>query len=190
MRFILMSLGLIAASVQAESGGYAYFPPFNPEQHQYQRVLISQGFGNDDFESGTRTHNNAINYYAVDLALKQGDDVCAAWSGEVVEVFNGQGMGWFEGNKRSNYVRILHDTQQIGDYQHLLPGSINVQLGERVEIGQCFAKVGVSGKTNGAHLHFALLERQANGQLASVPFWFMQANGEVEKPTYLQWVYH
>jgi len=185
-----MSLGLmiVTASVQAESAGYAYFPPFDPEQHH--RVLITQGFGSDEFNSGVRTHNDAVNYYAVDLLLKQGDAVCAAWSGEVIQVFNGEGLGWFEGNKHSNYVRILHDTQQIGDYQHLLSGSINVQIGERVDIGQCFAKVGVSGKTNGAHLHFALLERRSDGRLVSVPFWFVDADGRVKKPTYLHWVYH
>ena len=156
----------------------SYLPPF----FIGSKSLISQGFG------GVSTHQNSVNYYAVDLVMPQGSWVCAARDGVVSNIYDGKGF-FFDDTKNSNYVRIQHADNQLTDYQHLLPGSIKVQIGQKLKARQCFAQVGDTGKTTGPHLHFAVLEEK-NGELISVPFKFIDPQGRVYTPEYLQWVHN
>lgn len=127
-----------------------------------------------------------MNRYAVDLVMPQGEKVCAAQAGEVVDLYDGR--GWFTDDyKHASYVRILHKNQLISDYEHLLPGSIKVKVGDSVDAHQCFAQVGATGNATGPHLHFAILKKQG-GELVSVPFKFIDPNGRAYLPEYLQWV--
>ncbi len=164
-------MGLCAALQPPLTVAAAYYPPFQ----KGQKIFISQGFG------GSKTHYEQPNYYAVDLLLKEGAWVCAAWSGKVV------GLRYVPDAKDdSNYVRILHDTGQIGDYQHLK--AVKVSLGQRVKLGECFAKVGVNGYTTGPHLHFAILVPNKRGTLVSIPFYFLDVDNKAYTPVELQWI--
>jgi murein DD-endopeptidase MepM/ murein hydrolase activator NlpD len=153
-----------------------YNPPFKVNA----KFLVSQGFG------GVDTHQNAINYYAVDLALPYGELVCAARDGVVSDLYDGAGL-FFDDIKKSNYVHIQNSNRQIANYEHLKPGSIKVKIGQIIKSRQCFAQVGSTGNTTGPHLHFAVLEEQ-NNELVSVPFKFIDPNGHAYTPEYLQWV--
>lgn len=55
-----------------------------------------------------------------------------------------------------NYVMIQHDDGNYTLYGHLSPNSITVSEGDRVEQGQVIAKMGSSGCSTGAHLHFEM----------------------------------
>lgn len=169
----LILLGGVAHAVE---NAPSYFAPFEIGK----RFMVSQGF------NGQETHTNLINRYAVDLVMPQGEAVCATQTGEVIDLYDGQ--GWFSTDYRNaSYVRIQHANQRVSDYQHLLPGSITVKVGQMLEAHQCFAQVGATGNTTGPHLHFAVLEEK-NGELISVSFKFIDPQGRAYTPEYLQWV--
>ncbi|HEY0135684.1 MAG TPA: M23 family metallopeptidase, partial [Nannocystis sp.] len=44
---------------------------------------------------------------------------------------------------------------------HMVPGSVTVKAGDKVELGQTLGKVGNSGRSTGPHIHF---------QVSSDPF--------------------
>ena len=57
-------------------------------------------------------------------------------------------------------------------YEHLQPGSLNVKVGDKVKSGAPFAKLGNTGPSTGAHLHFGLLDRPDIFTGRSLPFVF------------------
>lgn len=56
-----------------------------------------------------------------------------------------------------NYVVIEHPGNEYSFYAHLIPGSLEVVLGEKVEQGQLIGLVGNSGNSDAPHLHFQLM---------------------------------
>jgi len=55
-------------------------------------------------------------------------------------------------------------------YAHLIPGSVTVNPGDRVESGDVLGKLGNSGNSNGPHLHFQLMNAPSLLASESVPF--------------------
>lgn len=144
------------------------------------KFLVSQGF------EGGKTHKGLLNRFAVDLVMSRGEPVCAVEDGIVVAAKSTKVN--YE-KSESNYVHIRHKEGYVSDYQHLMPDSINVVIGDEVRIGQCFAQVGNSGRSTGPHLHFAILHSKGE-LLSSKPFKFISSDGEVYTPKYLEWVYN
>lgn len=100
----------------------------------------------------------------LDFAAKPGTPIEAASSGRVVDA------GW-----RGNYgeLVIIESGNVEHYYAHQQSGSIQVQVGELVAVGQEIGRVGETGRATGPHLHF---EVRVNG--ASVdPVSFMQQQG-------------
>lgn len=58
------------------------------------------------------------------------------------------------GGGYGNHIVIQHADGNYTLYGHLAEGSITVDVGDSVKQGQVIAKVGNSGKSTGAHLHF------------------------------------
>lgn len=159
---------------KVESSLYLYDPPFQ----QGEKFLIVQGF------EGQKSHQAPITRYAVDLAMPEGTPVCAARSGVVSALYDGSL------ESISHYVYIKHDDGTIGDYEHLKKASITAKVGDNIQQGDCFARVGNTGLlSTGPHLHFAVLRRQGIGELAlySVPFRFAGNSNAIE-PKYLLWL--
>src|SRR5204863_6220574 len=57
-------------------------------------------------------------------------------------------------------------------YEHLQPNSLTVKVGDKVKSGAVIAKLGNSGPSTGAHLHFGLLDRPDVFTGRSLPFVF------------------
>lgn len=55
-------------------------------------------------------------------------------------------------------------------YAHLVPGSVTVARGDRVEAGQKLGQLGNSGNSNGPHLHFQLMNAPSLLASESLPF--------------------
>lgn len=55
-----------------------------------------------------------------------------------------------------NAVAIRHGADWETQYSHLLLGSVRVRPGDRVEAGDVLGMIGLSGKTEFPHLHFAV----------------------------------
>lgn len=118
--------------------------------------------------TSTYDENRVINgqqdvHTGMDIAVYAGYgvvNVIAAQSGKVIlakdspdcpsntEVVpcNGSGYG--------NYVKIEDASGVVIIYAHMHQGTITVKEGDYVEQGQVIGKVGSSGKSTGAHLHF------------------------------------
>jgi hypothetical protein len=55
-------------------------------------------------------------------------------------------------------------------YEHLQPGSLTVKVGDKVEAGAVVAKLGNTGPSTGAHLHFGLLDQPSVFTGRALPF--------------------
>jgi murein DD-endopeptidase MepM/ murein hydrolase activator NlpD len=147
------------AAVHDDRVTYAW--PFPPSSG----ARLSQG-------PGGPTHRDRYSRFAIDLAVPEGTPVLAARAGVVVFLEN----RYFESGldrelylTRSNQVRILHDDGSMGSYGHLYPDSIDLEPGQRVEVGEQIGRSGNTGYSSGPHLHFVVLVYRDMG-MVSVPF--------------------
>ena len=58
----------------------------------------------------------------------------------------------------------------FGHYYHLQPGSVRVEVGQRVRTGQKLGLFGNSGNTTGPHLHFGINDGRNPLTSESLPF--------------------
>ena len=112
--------------------------------------MVSSGFG---------VRNGAM-HEGIDIAAPEGTLVHAADGGTVI--FSGALHGY------GNVVIISHDDDYATVYGH---NEVNlVQEGARVVRGQTIARIGTSGRTTGANLHFEVrCENVARNPLAYLP---------------------
>jgi murein DD-endopeptidase MepM/ murein hydrolase activator NlpD len=104
------------------------------------RLSSSYGWRKDPFTGLRRYHR------ALDLAAASGTAVKAAMDGKVTTVDNNETFG--------NYIIMTHPGGWQTMYAHLK--STSVKPGERVEQGAKIGEVGSTGRSTGAHLHFAI----------------------------------
>lgn len=97
-------------------------------------------------------------------AQRAGIEVRAAAGGVVVGIrdgmedagLKGAGRKTVEGVECGNGVMIRHDDEWSTQYCHMAKGSVAVKKGDQVTRGQPIGRIGLSGATEFAHLHFAL----------------------------------
>lgn len=103
------------------------------------------------------TEGASTNHMGIDIGNNYHGDgvnnVIASLDGTVTEVSYTDHRGY--------YVKIDHGTIQTL-YQHLYSGSITVSVGETVHQGQAIAKMGSTGVSTGAHLHFEVFVNGSN----------------------------
>ena len=73
---------------------------------------------------------------------------------------------------RGNHIVIRHSKHEYSVIAHLLPDSICVQKGDRVNRGQVIAKCGNSGNTSEPHIHFQLQTGKSFAISAGLPILF------------------
>ncbi|MFC3958339.1 peptidoglycan DD-metalloendopeptidase family protein [Halovivax cerinus] len=131
---------------------HSWFPA--TQRYAYDFVIT-------DEEGRTRpagTDECVANYYCYD------EPVLAPADGVVVTVRDGdpelgRGGGYSHPFKRSvtgNTVTISHAEGEYSCLAHLVPGSLSVAPGDRVERGQPVGRCGHSGNSSEPHLHFQL----------------------------------
>lgn len=106
-------------------------------------IHVVSAFGNriDPYHRGWAFHQG------VDYRARHGTPVYAVANGTVVGAgYNG---GW------GNEIKIRHASGLITQYAHL--SSMNVRRGQSVGKGQIIGRVGSTGRSTGAHLHFGLI---------------------------------
>lgn len=104
---------------------------------------------------GAFSHRGPV-AHAIDWAMPPGAEVRAARGGRVIGLRSGEDEGGADPGwrGRENYLWIRHADGTVGQYMHLLKGSLRVALGERVAAGQPIAQAGNSGYSTEPHLHF------------------------------------
>lgn len=65
------------------------------------------------------------------------------------------GAGW------GNHVVVKHGDQLYTRYAHLKPGSVKVEVGDYLQVGELLALMGNSGRSETRHLHFELGTKSA-----------------------------
>lgn len=88
------------------------------------------------------------------------DYIVAHSDGTVIKIMTGQVLGTTDGEGMGygNYVMIAHKNNIVTLYAHL--GEVAVSRGQAVNKGQTIGKMGNTGRSFGAHLHFEV--RQYN----------------------------
>lgn len=149
-----------------------------PSPDRYRYALPWQGgtFRITQGPNGRYSHDTPKGRYAVDVAMPEGTPIVAARAGQVVKVENTQtGRG---NHPSGNFVRVLHDDGTMSVYLHLMKGSVRVQEGQSVRLGQLLAHSGSTGNSTGPHLHF-VVQRNMGLSVESIPFEFAQPVGHL-----------
>lgn len=115
-------------------------------------IVITRGYG--DISVGGYPHGG------VDLVGNNGqmnvlDYICAFDSGTIVNVRK-DCTGFEDNGSYGNFIHIDHGNGYSTVYAHLEYGSVNVNLGDKVEKGQVIAFMGNTGHSYGGHLHFEM----------------------------------
>jgi murein DD-endopeptidase MepM/ murein hydrolase activator NlpD len=112
------------------------------------RGRISQRYGCQARRKG-RGHRCASFHDGVDIAARRGRVVRASASGFVAYA----GFSPWDRGRRAWIVVIGHAGGYDTVYAHLLPQR-RVRAGQRVRRGQVIGRVGLTGRTSGAHVHW------------------------------------
>lgn len=155
---------------------YAYRLPYKAGT----TFSILQGF------HGTFSHRGS-NEYAVDFDCPVATPVLAARPGTIVASnAAAQGSGTtpdFLEYRRTNFVLVLHDDGTLGEYMHLAPSGVKVQVGQHVDRGDELALSGNTGFSSTPHLHFQVMTAAPDGVSAlSFPFDLAVAPRRSEAP--------
>lgn len=91
-------------------------------------------------------------------------------------------------NAGGNHVVVRIGPRRFAFYAHLQPGSITVGRGDRVRVGQVVGRLGNTGNTDGAHLHFHIMDSPSPLEANGLPFTFttMRGEGKITQPQQLQ----
>lgn len=111
-----------------------------PSQYPLNGGHFTSNFGprSDPFTRRTARHDG------IDFASPKGTDILAAGAGNVIFAAYHAGYG--------NLVEIDHGNGISSRYAHA--SQLLVHMGDHVEAGALIAKVGSTGRSTGAHLHF------------------------------------
>lgn len=115
--------------------------------------------GQESFHSGIDIASNDGSYGTYIIAARDGTVIYPNSDSPTNCVSNGTedpcGGGY------GNYVMIEHSDGSVTVYAHMYENSITVHYGDQVSQGQVIGKMGSSGRSTGAHLHF---EVRVNGK--------------------------
>jgi hypothetical protein len=152
----------------------------NGTVHAAERYAIDfvQLGPNGALVQGDRANNDDYGYF--------GDDVMAAASGTVVNTQDGlpnQTPGELPTGQTvqtagGNYIVVDIGRGRYAFYAHFQPGTLTVKVGDEVETGDVLGKLGNSGNTDGAHLHFHVMDGPSPLLSNGVPFVFTGFDGE------------
>lgn len=114
-----------------------------------------------------------------------GDNIRSATGGKVVTIQDGlpeQTPGSLDPNATvqtagGNYVVVRVDSKHYAFYAHMQPGSITVKKGDTVKSGEVLGKLGNTGNTDAAHLHFHIMNGPSPLQSNGLPFVFKKFSG-------------
>ena len=116
---------------------------------------------NDRIYDGDGSQNEQHYAFGADVLAVADATVVIVQDGEPEQVPNVKLVPQKSSEVAGNLVVLELEPDVFAAYVHLQPGSITVKVGDKVTVGQHLARLGNSGNSSGAHLHFGLLD-QAN----------------------------
>ena len=103
--------------------------------------IITSGFGSRE----SNDPKISTNHTGIDIAASQGTTIVSAHSGKVIQAGSNGDYG--------NSV-MIESGDLVTLYGHC--SSVEVKVGDIVDVGQTIAKVGMTGNATGPHLHFEI----------------------------------
>lgn len=138
-------------------GDTKYAPPLdipNP------RVTTNYG------EMGDGVHSTP--HKGIDIGVPTGTALYAVQSGTIAVAVSDQ---TYSKQSWGNYVKIRLDDGNYVLYGHM--SSLNVKVGDRVEMGDCIGYSGNSGNSTGPHLHFEFYYQSPEKSAIKDPTWIV-----------------
>ncbi len=125
---------------------YADGEPASTDVISYYGVRTNQVTGEDEM------------HYGIDIAGIDGEtNVVAVYNGEVISVVDNCTVGDYDCNEGlGNMIILSHSNGDYTVYAQLATIDSSVQVGRDVKKGQLIGKVGSTGRTNTASLHYEL----------------------------------
>ena len=124
------------------------------------------GWRSNPFGSGSEFH------HGIDFDAGAGHPIQAIADGVVTIASNGDGGGYSALGYYVTIEHVINGHKITSLYAHMIAGSIQVKVGQRVRVGDIVGLVGSTGASTGAHLHFQIL---IDG-VESDPWAWLQAN--------------
>ena len=152
---------------------YQYRLPYG-EQISYP---VIQGYS-------ARLSHRGAEQYTVDFGMPIGTPVYAARDGVVALAEDSHDVGCWreECGRLANFIVLLHSDGTTGEYFHLLRGSVQARLGQRVARGALLAFSGNTGYTTAPHLHFGVYRTEPDGRTQSLAVRFTTREGLIREP--------
>ncbi|MFV8753667.1 peptidoglycan DD-metalloendopeptidase family protein [Nannocystaceae bacterium ST9] len=127
--------------------------------------------------NGGATSHTGFAQFAWDFGLPLGTEIKAAHAGTIVLIEMDSQVGGCSQTyaNDANYVVIDHGDGTAGLYMHVEGNSSPFGLGDFVEAGDTIARVGLTGWTCGAHLHFQVQGLCGSWWCQSIPSEFYAA---------------
>lgn len=141
------------------------------------RTTSPFGYRDDPFGRGFKAFHSGL-----DIAGGRGEgqvNIIAAKDGIVVKTFDGCESSRTLSNcggGYGNHVIIQHSDGNFTLYGHMYQNSVDVSEGSSVNQGQVIGKMGSSGNSTGAHLHFEVREGQNSSQNTVDPLTYISAD--------------
>lgn len=184
-----------ASELESKSGEYRnktdYHLPFAKEwivcrggisrEHSHSWDAVAQRYAYDFFIVDEQLRRHSGRGAAVSDYFCYDREILAAADGVVVRTESRIGtaplVGFgvvdvFARNFIGNHVIICHADGEYALYAHLVPHSVQVKVGDRVERGQPIGRCGHTGHSSEPHLHFHLQDREDFFTAAGLPIRF------------------
>jgi murein DD-endopeptidase MepM/ murein hydrolase activator NlpD len=161
-----VSFGLAPKTTQAQYSPTAVRPS-NPWQYasfpveNFQSYTSGFGYRSSPVDGSSQFH------YGLDLAAPIGSYVRNWWTGQIVELSDNTACGTMirvqSGEWQHVYCHLMGRVEISNGTRYLVDreGGIVLQQGQEIPVGARIARVGMSGRTTGPHLHWGL---KYNGQ--------------------------
>lgn len=109
---------------------------------------------------------------SIDYDAPIGTPIHAAQDGVVVFVKDNSSLGGDDPSfeEHANYIELLHDNDEISEYEHILTRSAKVKVGDKVKMGDIIAEVGNTGWSECPHLHFMVYQKGKEYKTLEIKF--------------------
>jgi murein DD-endopeptidase MepM/ murein hydrolase activator NlpD len=135
---------------------------------RYAYDIIVKRNGRSRRSNSSKKRNDS--YYA------HGQPLRAPAAGTIVKAIDGvrENVPGERGQAGGNGVIIDHGFGEYSHLWHMIPGSVQVREGDRVETGQLLGRVGNSGRSTMPHIHFHVQSREGKAGAVGLPAPFVE----------------
>jgi len=131
---------------------------YNQKGESYRRALMRTPINGARLSSGYGKRKHPILGYTkmhkgIDFAAPTGTPIFAAGNGTIAKIGRNGGYG--------NYIQIRHNDSYATAYAHMNGFAKGLKQGSRVKQGDIIGYVGTTGRSTGPHLHYEILQNNA-----------------------------